>query len=51
VPDERWAGLLALFLLAAIGAAAVAPRIGPSELERQHATIRVGMSPEEVTGS
>ena len=45
---KRWAGLLALFLVAAIGAVVIAPRFRPTDVERQHATIRVGMNPEEV---
>jgi hypothetical protein len=45
---KRWAGLLALFLLAAISAVVIAPRFAPSELERRHATIRVGMTASEV---
>ena len=45
---KRWAGLLALFLVAAIGAVMISTRFQPSELERQHATIRVGMTGGEV---
>jgi hypothetical protein len=45
---RRWAGLLALFLLATLGALAISARMRPSEWERRHATIRVGMTPEEV---
>jgi hypothetical protein len=46
---KRWAGLLALFLLAAIGAVMIAPRFQPSDLERRHAKVRPGMTVEEVT--
>ena len=45
---KRWAGLLTLLLLAAIGAVAISTRLQPSELERRHATIRVGMTRDEV---
>jgi hypothetical protein len=45
---KRWAGLFALFLLAAIGVMVFAPRFQPSELERRHATINLGMTRDEV---
>jgi hypothetical protein len=45
---KRWAALLALFLVAAIGAVAISTRMQPSDLERRHATIRVGMTYQEV---
>jgi hypothetical protein len=45
---KRWAGLLALFLLAAVGTVVLAPRFQPSEFERRHATIRAGMTVDEV---
>jgi hypothetical protein len=45
---KRWAGLLALFLLAAIGAVVIAPRFQPSEHEQRFAKIRVGMTVDEV---
>jgi hypothetical protein len=45
---KRWAGLLGLFLLAAIGAVMISVRMQPSDLERRFATIRPGMNPEEV---
>jgi hypothetical protein len=46
---KRWAGLLALFLVAAIGAVVMAPRFRLSSLERRHSTIRVNMKVDEVT--
>jgi hypothetical protein len=45
---KRWTGLLGLLLLAAIGAVVIATRLQPSDLERRHATIRVGMTPDAV---
>jgi hypothetical protein len=44
---RRWAGLLALFLLATLGALAISARMRPGEWERRHAMIRVGMTPAE----
>jgi hypothetical protein len=43
---KRWAGLVALFLVAALGAVVIS---APSELERRHATIRPGMTYREVS--
>lgn len=45
---KRWDGLIALFLMAAITALAMSTRFRPSELERRHRMIRVGMTVEEV---
>jgi hypothetical protein len=45
---KRWAGLLALFLLAAIGAVVIAPWFQPSEHEQRFAKIRVGMTKDDV---
>lgn len=45
---KGWAGLLAFFLLAAIGAVSISTRLQPDEWEVRHATIRIGMTPEEV---
>jgi hypothetical protein len=45
---KRWGALLALFLLAVIGAVVIAPRFQPNGLDRRHARIRVGMTHEEV---
>ena len=45
---KHWAGLLLVFVVAAIAAVVIAPRFRPSALERRHATIRVGMTSGEV---
>jgi hypothetical protein len=45
---KLWSRLLAIFLLVAIGAVAISTHLGPSELQRRHATVRVGMTPDQV---
>jgi hypothetical protein len=45
---KRWAGLLLVFVAAAIVALVIAARMRPDDLERRHATIRAGMTWDEV---
>jgi hypothetical protein len=45
---KRWAGLLLVLVAAAIVALVIAARMRPDDLERRHATIRVGMTLTEV---
>lgn len=45
---KRWFGLLLVLVGAALVASLIAARMRPSKWERRHATIRVGMTPDEV---
>lgn len=45
---KLWSRLLAIFLLVAIGAVAISARLRPTELQRRHATVRVGMTSDQV---
>lgn len=45
---KRWTGLLLVLGAAAVVALTIAARMRPSELERRHAKIRLGMTVDEV---